>query len=317
MQKIVCLLRLTDEEKEQFRAAAGENEIIFTKNSRYENVMPVDEDLVKDADVIMGWIPAALLPAAKNLKWMQAQSSGVDHYMKPGLLKEGAMLSSATGAYGLSVAEHMFAMMLGIMKNLPAYRDLQHKHQWDDLGPVKSPKGENILILGTGDLGSTFAGYCKAFGAHTVGVRRDPSKPAAGIDEMHGMEELDQLIPKADVVCCLLPHVDELVHFFDYDRLKSMKADAIFLNAGRGAICDNEALARVLSEGHLWGAAIDTPEQEPMPEDAPLWAEDKAFVTPHIAGGDHLDDTLRKVAAICLDNLKRYLAGEPIRNRKV
>ncbi len=317
MQKIVCMLRLTDAEKAEYVKAAGENEIIFTKNSKYENIMPVDEALVCDADVIMGWIPPALLPAAKNLKWLQAQSSGVDNYMAPGLLKEGAMLTSATGAYGLSVAEHTFAMMLGIMKNLPAYRDLQTAHKWEDVGPVKTPRGATVLILGTGDLGSTFAGFCKAFGAHTVGVRRDPSKPAAGIDEMHAMEELDRLIPEADVVCSLLPHLEEYVHFFNYDRLKSMKKDAIFLNAGRGSICDNEALDRVLKEGHLWGAGIDTPEQEPMPEDAVLWGQKRAFVTPHIAGGDHLDDTLRKVAAIGLENLKHYLAGEPLRNRKV
>ena len=94
-QKIVCLLRLNEDEKEAYRKAAGDNEIIFNKDSNYENIRPVDEDLVKDADVIMGWIPASLLPKAKNLKWLQAQSSGVDHYMVPGLLREAAMLSSA------------------------------------------------------------------------------------------------------------------------------------------------------------------------------------------------------------------------------
>ena len=316
-QKIVCLLRLNEDEKEAYRKAAGDNEIIFNKDSNYENIRPVDEDLVKDADVIMGWIPASLLPKAKNLKWLQAQSSGVDHYMVPGLLREGAMLSSATGAYGLSVAEHMFAMMLAVMKNLPAYRDQQNAGLWQDAGMVKSPKGEDILILGTGDLGSTFAGYCKAFGAHTIGVRRDPSKPAAGIDEMHGMDELGELVKKADVVCCMLPHIEEMTHYFDYDRLMSMKKDAIYMNGGRGSICNNEDLNRVLEEGHLWGAAVDTPEQEPLPEDSVLWNQKRVLLTPHIAGGDHLDDTLRKIAAIGLDNLKRYLAGEPIRNRKV
>ena len=316
-QKIVCLLRLNEEEKEAYRQAAGENEIIFNKDSNYENIRPVDEALVGDADVIMGWIPASLLPAARNLKFLQAQSSGVDHYMVPGLLREGAMLCSATGAYGLSVAEHMFAVMLAIMKNLPTYLDWQKDHVWDDAGQVLSPKGKEILILGTGDLGSYFARYCKAFGAHTVGVRRDPSKPAEGVDEMHGMEDLEELLKKADVVCSLLPHTESLIHYFNYDRLKSMKKDAIFLNAGRGSICDNEALCRVLQEGHLWGAALDTPEEEPLPKDSPLWSQERLVITPHIAGGDHMDDTLRKIAAIGLENLKHYLAGEPLRNRKV
>ena len=317
-QKIVCMLRLTEAEKEEFRKAAGENEIIFTKDSGigYKNIIPLDEELVKDADVLMGYIDPGLVPKAKQLKWLQAQSSGVDNYLAPGVLKEGTILTSATGAYGMAVAEHMFGMMLAIMKNMHIYRDLQAEHKWDDMGPVLSPKGMDILIMGTGDLGSQFALYCKAFGAHTIGVRQDPSKAAPGIDEMHGMDELDELIKKVDVVCSLLPHIDSMVRYFDYDRLMSMKKEAIFLNGGRGSICNNEDLARVLSEGHLWGAGIDTTESEPMPADHVLWSEKKAFITPHVAGGDHLDDTLRKVAAIGLSNLKAYLAGEPLRNRK-
>ena len=317
-QKIVCMLRLTEAEKELYREAAGENEIIFTKDSskEYKNIIPVDEELIKDADVLMGWLPSDLVPKAKKLKWLQAQSSGVDNFTAPGVLPEGAMLSSATGAYGMAVAEHMFGMMLAIMKNMHTYRDLQAQCRWEDVGPVLSPKGLDILIMGTGDLGSQFALYCKAFGAHTIGVRRDPSKGAEGIDEMHGMDELDELVKKADVVCSLLPHLDSMVRYFDYDRLMSMKKDAIFLNGGRGSICDNEALAKVLSEGHLWGAGLDTTESEPMPSDHVLWKEKKAFITPHVAGGDHLDDTLRKVAAIGLENLKHYMAGEPLKNRK-
>ena len=318
-QKIVCMLRLTEAEKNLFREAAGENEIIFTKDStpEYKSVIPVDEELVKDADVLMGWLPSDLVPKAVHLKWLQAQSSGVDNFTAPGVLPAGAMLTSATGAYGLSVAEHTFGVILAIMKNLPGYRDQQNDHNWSDLGPVLSPKGLDILILGTGDLGSKFACYCKAFDAHTIGVRQDPSKPAAGIDEMHGMEDLDELVAQADVVCSLLPHIESMVRYFDYDRLMSMKKNAIFINAGRGSICDNAALARVLAEGHLWGAGLDTTEKEPMPADHPLWAEPKAFITPHVAGGDHLEDTLRKIAVIGLENLKHYLAGEPLRNRKV
>ena len=80
-QKIICALRLNDTERQAFIEAAGDNEIIFTKDTTpaYNSVIPIDETLVGDADVIMGWLPAELVPKAKKLKWLQAQSSGVDH----------------------------------------------------------------------------------------------------------------------------------------------------------------------------------------------------------------------------------------------
>ncbi len=317
MQKILVLLEIDEEQKAAFREAAGENEIVFLSNTTQNSISRVDGELLRDYDVIIGQPRPSALQSANRLKWLQASISGVDIYQKKGVLREGVMLTSATGAYGITVAEHVFGMMLGIMKRFPAYRDNQRQSLWHDEGSVKSPAGLDILIFGTGDLGSTFAGYCKAFGAHTIGVRRDPSKPAAGIDEMHGMEDLEDLIPKADVICTMIPHAEEMVGYFNYERFKRMKQDAIFLNAGRGTVVDSMGLYRALEEGWLFGAGLDTTSPEPFPSDHPLWTQPRAFITPHTAGGDHLDSTLKKVAEISLENLKHYLAGEPLRNRKL
>ena len=94
-----------------------------------------------------------------------------------------------------------------------------------------------------------------------------------------------------------------------------MKADAVLLNAGRGTAVDCAALAEVLSAGHLWAAGLDVTDPEPLPPDHPLWAVPNALLTPHVAGGTNLEATVRNIAAIALDNLERYLAGEPLRNR--
>ena len=97
--------------------------------------------------------------------------------------------------------------------------------------------------------------------------------------------------------------------------LLRLKEDAILLNGGRGSVVDCAALAEVLESGRLWGAGLDVTDPEPLPPEHPLWRQPRALITPHAAGGDHLPDTARRIAAIALDNLGRYLRGEPLRNR--
>ncbi len=313
MQKFLVLLDLTDQEKEKFLSLAGENELLFSDPETLKKNIG-DGSSLKDVDVIIGLPDPSLLKYAENLKWLQSESAGVDFYQAPGVLKKETVLTSAVGAYGQTVAEHLFAQMLSIMKRLPAYRDNQNALLWRDAGPAKTPDGAEVLILGPGDIGSRFAKYCKAFGAHTIGARRNASKAAEGIDEMHSFDEVDELLKTADVVCCILPHSAELVNFFNYDRFMKMKKDAIFLNAGRGTIVDAMGLYRALEEGQLFGVGLDTLNPEPFPSDHPLWTNKRVEITPHSAGGHHLDVTMRRIAEIALYNLEAYLNGTPMKN---
>lgn len=310
MEQILNLLSLTPEERAAFSAAAPGWDQRF---------LPGGGGLTRsdcaNAGVILGNPPAAMLRDCAGLRWLQTRSAGADPYNAPGVLPQGTVLTTASGAYGHSVSEHMFALLLSLMKRLPSYRDQQHSGQWRDLGPVQTLADAQVLIVGTGDLGSSFAKLCKALGAHTVGVRRDPSKPAEGIDEMFPLSELDGLLPQADVVALMLPHSSQTAKLFDRARLLRMKPSAILLNGGRGSVLDCAALAQVLAEGHLWGAGLDVTGPEPLPPDHPLWAQPRALITPHTAGGSHLADTERRVAAIVLDNLRRFLAGEELKNR--
>ena len=312
--KIVVLLELTDAETEAFKAAAGDDEIVF-HNNKDEFISSLESEYFTDADIILGQPKPHVLKTAAKLKWLQTRTAGVDIYLKEGVLPEGVMLTSATGAYGQTVSEHVFAMMLGIMKQFPLYRDNQNACLWRDEGVTLSPDGARVLVVGTGDLGSSFARLCKDMGSYTVGIRRDKSKPAEGIDEMHGFEDIDEELKKADVICSMLPHSDDMIGFFNYERFKSMKKNAIFLNAGRGPIVDCDGLCKALSEGWLFGVGLDTLPTEPFPEDELLWRQKRVFITPHTAGGDHLPITNKRVNEIALSNLKAYLAGKPLKNR--
>lgn len=314
---ILNALPLTDGERAQFLSAAPGVEQRFAPlmDNSGLTVPLSDPALVEGATVVLGNLPAAVLGVSPTLKWLQTWSAGVDAYLKPGALPDGAMLTSAVGAYGPSVAEHMFAAMLTLMKRLHRYRDQQGTHRWADLGTVKSPVGATVLVVGAGDIGTTFAALCKTLGARTVGLKRTVCPPPDGLDEVHALDELDVWLPRADVVALALPQAPETVHIMDRRRLFLMKEGAILLNGGRGSAIDPEGLNEVLSAGRLWGAALDVTEPEPLPAGSPLWDQPDLLLTPHVAGGLHLEGTRERIVAIALENLKRYLAGEPLKNR--
>lgn len=239
----------------------------------------------------------------------------MDAYTAPGVLPEGVLLTCSTGVYGHSVSKHLFAMLLALMKRLPQYRDQQRQAQWRDLGQARSLLDAEVLMVGTGDLGTSFARLCRALGAHTTGVRRDPARPAQGIQRIYGLSELDELLPRADVVALALPQSPKTVGLFGRERLLRLKEDAILLNGGRGSAVDCAALAEVLESGRLWGGRTGRDRSGAPAAGAPPLAPAPGPDHPHTAGGDHLPDTARRIAAIALDNLRRYLRGKPLRNQ--
>ncbi|NBI10682.1 D-2-hydroxyacid dehydrogenase [Colidextribacter sp. OB.20] len=310
MDQILNLLSLTPEEEETFHAAAPG----YAQRFAADGTGLAPEDYA-GAQIVLGNPPVSMFRSSTALRWLQTRSAGADPYGDPGVLPHGAILTTASGAYGHSVSEHMFAMLLSLMKRLPAYRDQQDAGQWRDLGPVQTLQDAQVLVVGTGDLGSSFARLCKALGASTAGVRRDPEKGAEGIDRMYPFSQLDSLLPEADAVALMLPRAAQTAGLFDRTRLLRMKPSAILLNGGRGSVLDCAALAQVLEEGRLWGAGLDVTDPEPLPSDHPLWRQPRALITPHTAGGNHLADTERRVAAIVLENLRRYIGGEALKNR--
>ena len=312
MELILNLLTLKEKQREDFLRAAKGYEQIFAPGGVTEDGRPVPESLYRRAAVILGNPTVKELAVCENLRLLQTRSAGTDQYQKSGVLPEGAVLLSASGAYGHSVSEHMLAMLLCLMKRLPAYRDQQRNGLWSDLGPVKTLAGAMVLCVGTGDLGSSFARLCKAFGAKTAGVRRDAGKSAEGIDEMYPMDRLDGLLPQADVVALMLPHSAQTARLMDRRRLLLMKQDSILLNGGRGTAVDCAALAKVLEDGHLWGACLDVTDPEPLPAGHPLWRQERAVLTPHTAGGDHLAGTADRIAAVALEHLASFLKDTAI-----
>ena len=275
---------------------------------------PVTQEDVDWAQVILGNVPAAMLHGSPALEWLQTNSAGVEAYIQPGVLAGDTLLTNATGAYGLAIAEHMLGMLLDLFKKLELYRDAQKSGAWQSQGAVKAVYGSTVLVLGMGDIGGEFAARCKALGAKVIGVRRSPRPCPEYADEVHLLEDLDSLLPQADVVAITLPGTDATRGLMSRERLAKMKEGAVLLNVGRGFIVDTEALCDALERGHLSGAGVDVTDPEPLPPTHRLWNIPTAVVTPHISGFYHLRETHERIVGIFLENLRHFQAGEPLRN---
>lgn len=284
----------------------------------FPQLLPAEELTEEDiawAQVILGNISPQMLRAAKNLKWMQTSSAGVEGYVKPGVLPEGAVLTNATGAYGPAISEHMLGMLLMIYKKLELYRDAQLREDWSEQGIVRTLVGARVLVLGLGDIGGSFGRLCRAMGAYVVGLRRTDASPSDCADEVHLQDKLDSLLPGADVVAVTLPGTPATRNLLDARRIALMKPGAVALNVGRGYIIDTEALCDALESGHLGGAGLDVTEPEPLPRGHRLWKLPTAVITPHVSGGYHLWETHDRIAGIFAGNLGRFVRGEELMNQ--
>lgn len=305
-ETILNLLPLHEGEREEFEAIAPDAAHVYARSST------VTPEQLAAATVIFGWPRAESMKQAVSLKWFQTMWAGTEEYA--GFLPEGILFTSSSGSNSRSVAEHMLTGLMAVCRRLPAYLDSQRAHVWKDEGPMKTILGGTVLVLGAGNVGSTFAGLCQGLGAKTIGLKRTVTGPVAGFDEVRPMDELDALLPQADVVALTLPHSPQTAGLMNTDRIARMKDDAILISAGRGSVLDQDALVRAMTAGKLWGAALDVTDPEPLPDNSPLWDVPNLLLTPHVAGGLRLEITRRKCVEMAQENLRRYLAGEPLKN---
>ena len=300
--KIVVTMPVTPEQRAKIVACAPEAEFAFGR-----------EESLRDAEVILGNIPPARLAECEKLRFLQLNNAGSDEF-KPGCLPPGAVMCNASGAYGLAISEHMLGGLMMLMKRFDQYRDNQKLHLWKDMGHVRSVYGSKALIVGFGDIGYEFGYRLHALGAEVHGLRRRPGGKPDWLAGMHGMDEMDAMLPEMDIVACCLPGTPETRNTFTRQRFRLMKQGAYFLNVGRGYCADTDALYDALTEGHLGGAVIDVTDPEPLPPDHPLWDAPNLALTPHVSGQYHLYETFLRILDIACDNLKRYMAGQPLRN---
>jgi phosphoglycerate dehydrogenase-like enzyme len=275
-----------------------------------------------EADVVVAQgLSDQELARAGRLRWLSSVAAGLEEIATPALLARGVAVTSASGVHGPNIAEHVLAMMLMFMRDLPRLYRAQLARRWErDLKSRSDGPGEltgkTLLIVGLGRIGEAIAARARPFGMRLIAVKRDPSArhdAAVMVDEVLAMDALDDALTRADHVCLTVPLTRATRHLMDARRIGRLPAGAYLYNVSRGAVVDEAALIDALRAGRLAGAGLDVFEEEPLPPSSPLWALDNVILTPHVAGATPL--YYERTATLFAENLDRLLAGQPLRNR--
>ena len=271
-------------------------------------------ELLAEAEVIIGNIPLNQLKRCEKLKWIQLYNAGADDFAGSRDLRADTLLTNATGAYGSVIAEHMLGMLFMMQKHLADYYIHQQRKEWISEGGPVMLEGKTAVLVGTGDIGQTFAKKLKALGCYTIGIKRRKTEYLKYFDELYTDNQMEEILPRADILALSLPQTEDTISFLDKNRLQRMKASAMLINVGRGSAVDTESLVYALEHQWIAGAALDVTNPEPLPKDHPLWNCKNIIITPHIAGNYDVPETLEKIVEIAIDNLDRYMQGRTMRN---
>jgi phosphoglycerate dehydrogenase-like enzyme len=271
---------------------------------------------IADADAAFGTLTPDLVRAASRLKWLQAPAIAPPAgYYFPELVAHPVVVTNFRGIFNDHIAAHIMAFVLAFARGLHYYLPLQARHEWApaplDTGVVHLP-GSTALIVGLGGIGAETARVCAPFGIQVIGVDARRTDRPEGVAELHPPDALDDLLPRADFVILTIPHTPETEGLMNAARFGLMKSSAYFINIGRGKTTRLDDLVEALRSGTIAGAGLDVFEEEPLPADHPLWDAPNALLTPHTAGfGPYLDNRRQE---IILDNAKRFVRDEPLRN---
>jgi len=249
--------------------------------------------------------------ALPGLRWFHSFSAGVDHPAFRTLLERGVLLSNSSGSSSVPIAQYVIAMMLRAAKRFDALAEAQGARLWQ---PVQAEEltGKTVGIIGVGHIGGEVARLAQAFGMRVIGCRRRQARVRC-VDELLPPERLPELLARADFVVLTVPLSTQTDGLIDEAALRSMKPAAWLINVSRGRVVREGALLRALREGWIAGACLDVFEEEPLPPESELWSLPNVVVTPHNSGNSPLN--FDRASELFLENLSRYVAGKPLRNR--
>ena len=263
-------------------------------------------------EVIYGMPRPSELKTFTNLKWFCGSFAGVDAYLDDSLYPSPeVMLSNSSGAYGVTIAEHLIMVTLMLLRHEMTYCADAAAHRWGAVQPMRSIIGSTITVLGTGDIGTEFARRAKAMGAASIrGVRRTRKAADPAFDAIYTHDELDTLLPDTDILVMALPSTGETKNILSAERIALLPPTAYVVNVGRGSAIDQNALVAALNGGRIAGAALDVFAEEPVPADDPVWTAQNLLLTPHISGQMSLGYTRDRNVALFCEDLERYGRGE-------
>lgn len=288
-------------------------------------------DLIGETDVLYTWQVLPLPEAAPRLRWVQLHGAGIDHLLEHPLFTQSeVMFTTASGIHAITMAEYTLAQMLAFAHRLPRmFEDKASgtwsRPRWDRYVPDVL-HGATLGIVGYGSVGRQIARLAQAFGMRILAVKRDVKQLAdnsytiAGTGDPEGEiperiyppQGLRSFLRECDYVVLTVPLNQQTHHLINAAALSAMKPNAILINVSRGNVVDEAALIEALEKGAIGGAALDVFSEEPLPSASPLWKLPNVIISPHVAG--FMPDYYERATELFAENLRRFLAGEPLFN---
>jgi phosphoglycerate dehydrogenase-like enzyme len=286
-----------------------------------------------EADAFFGKITPALLASAGQLRWVQAPTASLEHYVFPALVEHSCTLTNMRGLFSDVIADQVLGYIVCFARNLQRYILQQREGRWAPVGGESARVAfttgpgvvnaidrahhhladETLGIVGLGHIGREIARRGRAFGLRVLAVDPFPADVPEGVEEVLPVEQLPRLLSRSDYVVIAAPHTPQTEKLFRRQQFQQMKRTSYFINIGRGAIVDLADLTAALEANELAGAALDVFEMEPLPANHPLWKMgERVILTPHVAG--YSPRIAERHLEVLLDNVRRFVQGQPLRN---
>ncbi len=330
--RLLVTVRFEEAILEHLRAVSERVELLYHPAQQLSDV---PEDVWAGAEVLYtdGLLPEPAF--APHLRWVHIHTAGVDHVLgHPLFSDENIVFTNTSGIHTTNIAEYVFMMMLAFGHRLPTLFAYQREKRWPDeehnaaLLPLEL-RGSTLGIVGYGSIGREIAHVAQVFGMEVLAVKRDVRQPEAsgshyviaGTGDPEGVyfhrlyppEALISMVRVCDFVVLAVPLTDATRGMVSAEVLAAMKPTAYLVNISRGEVVDEAALVQALQKGQIAGAALDVFATEPLPAESPLWELPNVIISPHIAG--NTTNYNEKAAQLFIENLRRYMAEEPLLNQ--
>ena len=304
--KFLIYPAVDEDELREIQSVSSQVEVLNVEEER--EVLEV----IGEVDAMYGTITPSLLERAKKLRWIQTPMAGLERYMFPALAEGDVTMSNMQGIYSDHIADHAMGYILMFARGFHIYLRRQLERKWGGGVPVMHLADQTLGVIGLGGIGAELAKRGAAAGMHVIAMDAVRTEKPDCVATLCGADRLDDLLGESDFVVSCVPHTPQTAKLIGMAELKQMKKTAYLINISRGVVVDLAALTTALQEGEIAGAGLDVFETEPLPSDHPLWGLENVIITPHTAG--NAPHTVQRRIAVVKGNLRRFVAGEPVRN---
>lgn len=268
-------------------------------------------DHITDVEILFGQVGEDAIPEATALRWAHQPHAGVEGFMYPAFKASEVILTNCRGLYGTQIAEHAFALLLSITRRIPDQLEFMKTKHWERV-PCVELAGMTMGILGLGGIGRAIAARARAFEFEIVAADIEPIDKPDIVSELFGLDELMDFLAQSNILMICCPSTPETHKLLSHTQFSQMPDDSYVVNVSRGKVVDEEALVAALQSGKIAGAGLDVTYTEPCPPENPLWEQQNVILTSHSAGASQ--HIRRRAMQLFIDNLHRYVAGEPLVN---